>query len=137
MRVLVIVLAMLWYRESAACMFAPESVILDDPAAAMEWADAVFSATVVSQELIERKATSRATIEVHDVWKGDVASLRALDNYLGSTCSRPLSENGRYIFFASSRGKRWHVTGTFVGSGSARGVVEVLSGLEKRPDARP
>lgn len=129
MRVLAIFVAMLTCQESAACMFSPESLILGDPIAAFEGADAVFSATVVSQVAIERKATSRASIEVHEVWKGDVSSVRVLDNYLGSTCSRTLSDNGRYVFFASRRGKRLHLTGTFVPSSSAGGVVETLRRL--------
>lgn len=128
MRVLAIVLALLCYRESAACMFAPEGLILDDPVAAMGRADAVFGATVVSQEAIERKAISRARVEVDEVWKGDVAALRSLENYLGSTCSRALADKGRYVFFATRRGKRLHVTGTFVGW--TRGVVEALRGRE-------
>jgi hypothetical protein len=123
------VLALLTYHESAACMFSPESLILDDSIAAFEGADAVFSATIVSQVAIERKATSRASIEVHEVWKGDVSSVRVLDNYLGSTCSKALSDNGRYVFFASRRGKRLHVTGTFVPSSWAGGVVEALRRL--------
>jgi hypothetical protein len=121
-------LALLSYQESSACTFSPESLILDDPIGALEWADAVFSATVVSQVAIERKATSRASIEVHEVWKGDVSSLLSLDNHLGSTCSKALFENGRYVFFASRRGKRLHVTGTFVPASWARGVVEALRG---------
>jgi hypothetical protein len=129
MRVLAIVLALLSYQESSACTFSPESLILDDPIRALEWADAVFSATVVSQIAIERKATSRASIEVHEVWKGDVSSVRVLDNYLGSTCSNTLSDDGRYVFFASRRGKRLHVTGTFVPSSWAGGVVEILRSL--------
>jgi hypothetical protein len=123
------VLALLTYHESVACMFSPESLILDDPIAAFEGADAVFSATIVSQVAIERKATSRASIEVHEVWKGDVSSVRVLDNYLGATCSKALSDNGRYVFFASRRGKRLHVTGTFVPSSWAGGVVEALRRL--------
>lgn len=129
MRVLAIVLAVLTYQESAACTFSPESLILDDPIAAFEGADAVFSATVVSQVAIERKATSRASVEVHEVWKGDVSLVRVLDNYLGSTCSKTLFDNGRYVFFASRRGKRLHVTGTFVSSSWAGGVVEILRRL--------
>jgi hypothetical protein len=129
MRVLAMVLALLAYHESAACTFSPESLILDDPIGALEWADAVFSATVVSQVAIERTANSRASIEVHEVWKGDVSSLRSLDNYLGSTCSKALFENGRYVFFASRRGKRLRVTGTFVSSNWASGVVEALRGI--------
>jgi hypothetical protein len=128
MRILAIGLALLWYRASAACMFSPVDLILDDPVAAMDRADAVFSATVVSQEAIDRKATSRASVDVDEVWKGDVASLRSLENYLGSTCSRALADNGRYVFFATRRGKRLHVTGTFVGW--TAGVVEVLRGRE-------
>jgi hypothetical protein len=112
-----------------AGVFSPESLILDDPIAAFEGADAVFSATVVSQAAVERKATSRVTLEVHEVWKGDVASVHVLDNYLGSTCSRTLSDDGHYVFFASRRGRRLHVTGTFVPSSSARGVVETLRRL--------
>jgi hypothetical protein len=129
MRALAIVLALLSYQESAACLLSQESLILDDPIGTFEWADAVFSGTVVSQVALEHKATSRASIEVHEVWKGDVSSLRLLDNYLGSTCSKALFDNGRYVFFASRRGKRLHVTGTFVPGSSARGVVEALRGI--------
>ena len=67
---------------------------------------------------------------MHEVWKGDVSSLRSLDNYLGSTCSRPLSDSGRYLFFASRRGKRLHVTGMFVTGSWAGGVVETLRSHE-------
>ncbi len=130
MRVLTILLAVLWYQSSAACTFSPESLILSDPIGAMEGADAVFGATVLEQVAIDRKATSRADIEVHEVWKGDVASLRSLDNYLGSTCSKPLSDGGRYLFFASRRGKRLHVTGMFVPAGWAGGVVATLRSHE-------
>ena len=130
MRVLIIVLAMLWYQSSWACAFAPESLIIGDPLAAMEGADAVFSATVVDQVVLDRKMTSRASIEVHEVWKGDVSSARSLDNYLGSTCSKPLSDSGRYLFFASRRGRRLHVTGMFVPASVAvsGGVVATLRG---------
>ena len=134
MRVLTIVLAVLWYQNSMACTFSPEAVILGDPIGAMEGADAVFSATVIGQVAIDRKMTSRASIEVHEVWKGDVLALRALDNYLGSTCSKPLSNSGRYLFFASRRGKRLHVTGMFVPA--AAGVVATLRShaLERPPN---
>jgi hypothetical protein len=130
MRVATILLALLWYQSSAACAFSPESLIFSDPLGAMEGADAVFSATVIGQVAIDRKATSRANLEVHEVWKGDVASFRSLDNYLGSTCSNALSDGGRYLFFASRRGKRLHVTGMFVLAGWAGGVVETLRGHE-------
>jgi hypothetical protein len=126
MRVLAIAVAVLSYQNAAACAFSPESLILDDPVGAMNRADAVFSATVISQVAVEREATSRASIEVHEVYKGDVSALRAVDNYLGSTCSKPLSDSGRYLFFASRRGKRLHVTGMFVPASLAAEVVEKL-----------
>jgi hypothetical protein len=125
MRMFVIVAAMLWYGSSEACTFSPESLIVADPIAAMKAADAVFSATVVGQTAIERRSTSRASIAVDEVWKGDVLPVRSLDNYLGSTCSKALADGARYMFFASRRGKRLHVTGTFVPADWAR-VAETL-----------
>jgi hypothetical protein len=53
MRVIAFAVAVLWYQSSAACAFSPEGLILDDSIAAMNGADAVFSATVVGQAALD------------------------------------------------------------------------------------
>ena len=100
MRALMLILVFGLAAEARACIVSLATVITRDPVNAMEWADAVFYATVRNWDQTDRW-TASAVIDIHESWKGSPSSM--LYNNLSSTCSVHLEAGRSYLIYAKLR----------------------------------
>ena len=124
MRTLVLLLTAAAAIDCWACMVSSGDVIARDPIQAMERADVVYFATVEALTPVGEWSV-RASVVVHEIWKGAPSS--HLYNDLSWTCSRSLEKGRTYLVYASRRSDgELQVIDGFLGGSAAGRAVELL-----------